>query len=112
MNSSEHLDAAFAALAHPVRRAILHRLSKGAATVNELAEPFTISLPAVSKHIHVLEDAGFILRTKNAQFRSCSLDPEPLAAVVNWAENYRHIWGARFDTMAKLLESKSGNENG
>ena len=112
MTPSEHLDAAFAALAHPARRAILHRLSKGAATVNELAEPFAISLPAVSKHIHVLEEAGFILRTKNAQFRSCSLNPEPLAAVVNWAEEYRPIWEARFDTMARILESKSGNENG
>lgn len=112
MKESEHLDAAFAALAHPARRAILERLSQGAATVNEIAEPFEISLPAVSKHIHVLEEAGFITRTKNAQFRPCSFNPEPLALVVSWTEQYRHIWSARFDTMAKILETKSGHENG
>ena len=111
MSGAEHLDAAFSALAHPARRAILDRLSRGEATVNELARPFEMSLPAVSKHIHVLEEAGFITRGKNAQFRPCSLNAEPLAAVVNWTEQYRHIWGARFDQMAKLLETNAGNEN-
>ena len=112
MNPSEHLDAAFAALAHPARRAILERLSQGGATVNELAEPFAMSLPAVSKHIRVLEEAGFVTRTRDAQFRPCTFNPEPLVAVVNWTEQYRKIWGERFDQMAKILDSKPGNENG
>lgn len=112
MVETEDLDAAFSALAHPARRAILDRLSRGEATVNELAVPFEMSLPAVSKHIHVLEEAGFITRSKNAQFRPCSLNAEPLAVVVNWTEQYRHIWGSRFDQMAELLKINAGKENG
>jgi DNA-binding transcriptional ArsR family regulator len=104
MNEAPHLDAAFAALAHPARRAILARLAQGQATVNELAEPFDMTLPAVSKHIRVLEGANLITRGRNAQFRPCTINAEPLAAVAQWAEQYRHIWDVRFDTMTQILK--------
>ncbi|SFR33325.1 transcriptional regulator, ArsR family [Yoonia tamlensis] len=103
MTDQAHLDAAFAALANPTRRAILARLSQGEATVNELAAPFAMSLPAVSKHIRVLENAGFIARGRNAQFRPCAIDAAPIAAIATWADQYRHIWGDRFDKMTQLL---------
>ncbi|MDX8350131.1 metalloregulator ArsR/SmtB family transcription factor [Cognatiyoonia sp. IB215446] len=103
MTSDESLDAAFSALAHPARRAILQRLAQGTATVNTLAEPFEMSLPAVSKHIRVLEKAGLIKREKDAQFRRCTLDVGPIAAIADWTETYRPIWDTRFDTMSKLL---------
>jgi DNA-binding transcriptional ArsR family regulator len=103
MTHHVQLDSAFAALANPTRRAILARLATGEATVNELAEPFEMSLPAVSKHIRVLEDAGFISRGRNAQFRPCKIDAAPIEAIASWADQYRHIWGDRFDVMAKLL---------
>jgi DNA-binding transcriptional ArsR family regulator len=103
MTHHVQLDSAFAALANPTRRAILARLVAGEATVNELAEPFEMSLPAVSKHIRVLEDAGFISRGRNAQFRPCTIDAAPIEAIATWADQYRHIWGDRFDVMAKLL---------
>jgi DNA-binding transcriptional ArsR family regulator len=93
------LDETFAALANPTRRAILARLAQGEASVNELAEPFAMQLPAISKHIKVLERAGLILRSRHAQYRPCRLDPTPLAAVSSWAEQYRPIWEARFDQM-------------
>jgi DNA-binding transcriptional ArsR family regulator len=103
MTQHVQLDSAFAALANPTRRAILARLATGEATVNELAEPFEMSLPAVSKHIRVLEDAGFISRGRNAQFRPCKMDAAPIEAIATWADQYRHIWGGRFDVMAQLL---------
>jgi DNA-binding transcriptional ArsR family regulator len=103
MDSSDQLDAAFAALANPTRRAILARLAQGEATVNTLAEPFDMSLPAISKHIRVLETAGLIQRGKHAQFRPCTLNAAPLAAVAHWTDQYRHIWEARFDVMEKLI---------
>ncbi|MGZ2260205.1 ArsR/SmtB family transcription factor [Roseobacter sp. A03A-229] len=103
MNDDDTLDAVFAALAHPTRRAILAHLAKGTATVNALAEPFDMSLPAVSKHIRVLENAGLIKREKTAQFRPCTLDTTPIKAVVGWTEQYRPIWETRFDAMDKLL---------
>lgn len=106
MESSAALDATFAALAHPARRAILARLSKGEATVNTLAAPLEMSLPAVSKHIRVLENAGLIKRGRDAQFRPCTLDPTPLKAVTHWADQYRHIWDARFDAMALILQQQ------
>lgn len=104
------LDSIFAALANPTRRAILARLMAGEATVNTLAEPFDMSLPAVSKHISVLEKAGLISRGRDAQFRPCRLNPEPLAAVAAWAEAYRPIWGARFDTFDALLAKKENQD--
>lgn len=103
MTQDDELDAAFSALAHPARRAILARLAEGKATVNTLAEPFEMSLPAVSKHIRVLENAGLVKREVNAQFRTCTLDTAPIEAVANWTEKYRHIWNARFDVMGHLL---------
>lgn len=103
MTEHDPLDAAFAALAHPARRAILARLAKGQATVNALAEPFDMSLPAVSKHIRVLEEAGLITRERQAQFRPCRLNAAPLKAVARWTEQYRDIWDARFDVMDNLL---------
>ncbi|MEM7654191.1 MAG: metalloregulator ArsR/SmtB family transcription factor [Pseudomonadota bacterium] len=105
MTDDEMLDATFAALAHPARRAILARLARGTATVNMLAEPFEMSLPAVSKHIRVLEEAGLIRREKEAQFRPCSLVTEPIQAVANWTQQYRHIWDARFDAMDTVLNA-------
>ncbi|PJI92215.1 ArsR family transcriptional regulator [Yoonia maricola] len=105
MDSSDQLDATFSALAHPTRRAILARLAEGEATVNTLAEPFEMSLPAISKHIRVLEKAGLIKRGRNAQFRPCTLDAQPLAAVALWTDQYRHIWDVRFDAMDRILNN-------
>ena len=107
----DSLDATFAALAHPARRDILGRLAKGEATVNQLAEPFDMSLPAISKHIKVLEDAGLITRTRNAQFRPCRLNPAALQAVADWTEQYRHICQARFDAMDNTLKQIKEQDN-
>lgn len=104
MSDTTLLDDTFAALANPTRRAILARLASGAATVNELAEPFEMSLPAISKHIKVLENAGLIMRGQTAQFRPCTLNVEPLEALASWTEQYRHIWEARFDKMDDVLK--------
>lgn len=112
MNESDQLDAAFAALANPTRRAILARLAQGQATVNALAEPFDMSLPAVSKHIRVLEAAGLITRGKNAQFRPCTLNAKPLESITNWTEQYRPIWDARFDRMGNILKNMKENKDG
>src|SRR6266567_2490670 len=100
----ERLDETFAALANSTRRAILARLAEGAATVNELAEPFALTLPAVSKHIKVLERAGLVRRGHQAQYRPCALDGAPLEAVSTWAEQYRPVWEARLDRMDDYLE--------
>ena len=99
----DRLSETFAALASATRRRILARLASGAATVNELAEPFEMSLPAISKHIKVLERAGLVTRGRQAQFRPCALDATPLAAVSDWAEEYRPIWESRFDQMDDYL---------
>jgi DNA-binding transcriptional ArsR family regulator len=99
MAEEDRLDETFAALANSTRRAILARLVSGEASVNELAEPFDMTLPAISKHLKVLERAGLIERSHRAQFRPCELDPRPLAAVATWAEQYRPIWETRFDRM-------------
>ena len=105
MNETDQLDAAFGALANPTRRAILAHLAKGQATVNALAAPFQMSLPAISRHIRVLEDAGLITRGRDAQFRPCTLNTKPLQAVANWTDQYRPIWDARFDVMADILKA-------
>src|ERR1700710_1992274 len=99
----DRLDATFAALANGTRRAILARLAEGEATVNQLAEPFELSLPAISKHLKVLEKAGLIVRSQHAQYRPRTLDPTPLEEVSTWAEQYRPIWEARFDRMDTYL---------
>jgi DNA-binding transcriptional ArsR family regulator len=99
----DRLSETFAALANSTRRAILARLAEGEATVNELAEPFRLTLPAISKHIKVLERAGLVTRGQQAQYRPCTLDPEPLAEISAWAERYRPVWEARFDRMDDYL---------
>jgi DNA-binding transcriptional ArsR family regulator len=102
-SNDDRLSRIFAALANPTRRAILERLAEGEATVNELAEPFDLSLPAISKHIRVLERAGLIVQGKDAQFRPCTIDVTPLEKVSNWTDQYRHIWEERFDRMDAYL---------
>ncbi len=99
----DRLSDTFAALANATRRAILARLAESAATVNELAEPFELTLPAISKHIKVLERAGLVVRAHRAQYRPCALDATPLAEVSSWAERYRPVWEARFDRMDEYL---------
>jgi DNA-binding transcriptional ArsR family regulator len=101
--TSDQLDTTFAALADPTRRAILARLADGEATVNELAEPFTISLPAVSRHLKVLEHAGLIVRGRTAQYRPCRIEPRPLGEAAGWLENYRLLWEGSFDRLERHL---------
>jgi len=100
----DHLDATFAALADPTRRAILARLTAGEASVMELAEPFAMSQPAISKHLKVLERAGLISRGRDAQRRPCRLEAEPLAEATEWLEGYRRFWEARFQRLDALLD--------
>ena len=102
--ADDRLDETFAALANSTRRAILARLVAGEANVNELAEPFHLSLPAISKHLKVLERAGLIVRGQRAQYRPCTLDAAPLLEVSTWAERYRPIWEASFDRMDTYLQ--------
>lgn len=102
--STDPLSSTFAALADPTRRAILARLAKGEATVNELAAPFEMSLPAISKHLKVLEKAHLITRTREAQWRPCRLEAEGLREVADWLENYRDFWEARFDRLDDYLK--------
>ena len=99
----DYLDTTFAALADPTRRAILARLASGEASVAELAEPFNISQPAISKHLKVLERAGLISRGQDAQRRPRRLEPEPLAQATAWLERYRHIWESNFQRLDALL---------
>jgi DNA-binding transcriptional ArsR family regulator len=101
--TTDRLSLTLAALADPTRRAILARLVEGEATVNELAAPFAISLPSVSRHLKVLEGAGLITRGRQAQWRPCRLDPEPLRQVDAWLERYREFWSGSFDRMDALL---------
>lgn len=98
------LSATFAALADPTRRAILARLSVGEASVTELAEPFDMSLPAVSKHLKVLERAGLIARSREAQWRPCHIEAGPLKEVSDWVEHYREIWEQRLDRLDEYLQ--------
>jgi DNA-binding transcriptional ArsR family regulator len=99
----ERLDETFAALANSTRRAILARLADGEATVNELAAPFDLTLPAISKHIKVLERAGLVVRSRCAQYRPCALDSAPLREVANWTEQYRAVWEQRLDRLGERL---------
>jgi DNA-binding transcriptional ArsR family regulator len=97
--TDDRLDATFAALGDPTRRAIVARLARGDATVNALAEPFELSLPAISKHLKVLERSGLISRTRQAQFRPCHLERAGLDVAADWIEEYRRIWNERFDKL-------------
>ena len=100
----DQLSVTFAALADPTRRAILARLAAGERSVTELAEPFRMSMPAVSKHLRVLERAGLIARRKEAQWRHCRIEAAPLKEVASWAERYRHIWEERLDRLDHYLQ--------
>ena len=109
---ADALSATFSALADPTRRAILARLSQGEATVNELAEPFDISLPAVSRHLKVLEGAGLITRGREAQWRPCKLEAAPLKELDGWLALYRRFWAESFDKMdAYLAKIQKGDGN-
>jgi DNA-binding transcriptional ArsR family regulator len=99
-----HLDATFAALADPTRRAILARLTTGEANVTELARPFDMSQPAISKHLKVLERAGLISRSRDAQSRPCRIEARRLKEAAEWMERYRSLWNERFDRLDGLLE--------
>ncbi len=101
--TEDQLSNTFAALADPTRRAILARLASGEASVSELAEPFEMSLPAVSKHLKVLERAGLIARSRDAQWRPCHLQPAPLKQVADWVEHYRQFWEESFDRLDEYL---------
>lgn len=112
-SSSDRLDAVFAALADPTRRAILTRLAAGEAAVNELAAPFAISQPAVSKHLKVLQQAGLIERGIDRQRRPARLNAEPMAAAVGWLEEFRRFWSGSLDQLDILLEDlKKGTTDG
>lgn len=112
----QDLDAVFAALADPTRRQILSRLARGEASVNEIAAPFSMSQPAVSKHLRVLEKAGLVERDIDKQRRPARLKAEPMAAAVNWLEEFRRFWSTSFDQLDGLLDELKqsdarGNEN-
>lgn len=109
--SEEQLDAAFAALADPTRRAIVSRLARGDATVSELAAPFAMSLPGISKHLKVLERSGLISRGRDAQFRPCHLEVAALDQTLDWITVHRQVWDQRFDKLdAHLRDLKSAPE--
>lgn len=111
--ATDVLSHAFAALADPTRRAIVARLAEGEATVSQLAEPFDMSFPAVSKHLKVLERAGLIEKGREAQFRPRRLNPEPLRHLTTWLENYRQFWEAKLDGLdiyLKEIQTKDGQE--
>jgi DNA-binding transcriptional ArsR family regulator len=106
----DQLSTTFAALADPTRRAILARLASGECSVTELAEPFEMSMPAVSKHLRVLERAGLIARGRDAQWRPCRLEPAPLKEVADWVEQYRAMWEQRLDRLDAYLQELQAKE--
>jgi DNA-binding transcriptional ArsR family regulator len=108
--ATDHLSATFAALADPTRRAILARLVLGETSVSELAKPFDISLPAVSRHLKVLEGAGLIARGREAQWRPCRLEPKALKSVDDWLEEYRRLWEQRLDRLEDYLRTLQASE--
>jgi DNA-binding transcriptional ArsR family regulator len=110
-SDDDRLSQTFAALANSTRRAILARLAEGEATVSELAEPFNMTLPAISQHIKVLERAGLITQGQKAQYRPCTIDVTPLQEISQWTEQYRHIWEERFDRMNDYINQLNDREN-
>lgn len=108
--SQDALDATFTALADPTRRAILARLARGEASVGELAEPFEMSLPAVSKHLRVLENAGLLLRQKDGRVRRCHLIGAPLGEAADWISRYRRFWEDQLESLARYLEEQRNSE--
>lgn len=107
---ADQISLTFAALADPTRRAILAKLAKGEASVTELAEPFKMSMPAISKHLKVLERAGLIARAREAQYRPCRIEGAPLKQVSDWVEKYREIWEQRFDRLEAYLQDLKREE--
>ncbi|HWZ89922.1 MAG TPA: metalloregulator ArsR/SmtB family transcription factor [Polyangiaceae bacterium] len=107
---ADHLSVTFAALADPTRRAILARLTAGECSVTDLAEPFAMSMPAISKHLRVLERAGLVARGRQAQWRPCRINAAPLKEVAAWAESYRHIWEQRLDRLEAHLQELQAKE--
>jgi len=111
-SSKDRLTRTFVALSDPTRRAILARLTRGEATVQELAKPFSISAPAITKHLKVLENAGLITRAKDAQWRPCRLNADPIKDASAWMEQYRAYWEESFDRLGEYLKSvTSGKKN-
>ena len=108
--ASDRLSNTFAALADPTRRAILARLAAGEASVTELAKPFEMSMPAISKHLKVLERAGLIARGREAQWRPCRIQAKPLAEADGWLEGYRRFWEGRYQRLDSLLEAMTSKE--
>ena len=108
--TTDQLSTTFAALADPTRRAILARLASGECSVTELAKPFDMSMPAVSKHLRVLERAGLIARRRDAQWRPCRIEAGPLKQVASWTEHYRHIWEERLDRLGEYLQEMKAKE--
>ena len=111
MTTTDTLSATFAALADPTRRAILARLASGETSVSKLAEPFAMSLPAVSKHLKVLERAGLIARGRDAQMRPCRIEPQALKTVDDWLEEYRRLWEQRLDRLDDYLKTLQAQQN-
>ena len=109
--STDRLSATFSALADPTRRAILARLALGETSVTELAEPFAMSMPAVSKHLKVLERAGLITRGREAQWRPCRIEAQALKPVDDWLENYRRLWEERFDRLEVYLRELQAKDD-
>jgi DNA-binding transcriptional ArsR family regulator len=106
------LDAVFAALAHPIRRAIIERLAAGDTSVSDLAAPHDVSLPAISKHLRVLEEAGLLEQTPDGRVRRCALKATPLSAAFSWIVQYRLFWEERLDALAEYLESDTDTKKG
>lgn len=109
---NDRLSDCFAALADPTRRAIVARLSQGELTVNELAEPFAISLPAISRHLKVLEQAGLISRSRTAQQRPAKFEPQAIKAIADWVDQYRIFWDGSFDRLDAYLKDLGANNDG
>ena len=110
--AEQHLDRTFAALSDPIRRAIVARLARGDATVGELARPFAVSRPAISKHLRVLEKAGLVRRTPEGRISRCELDAAPMREAADWVERYRVFWEGRLDALSRYLEAEHEAEEG
>lgn len=110
--TADALSQTFSALAHPARRAILAHLCAGEASVQDLAKPFKMSAPAISKHLKVLEQSGLITRSRDAQWRPCQLQAQPIKDAVDWMEQFRKEWDDRFDRLDTYLQELQGNETG
>jgi DNA-binding transcriptional ArsR family regulator len=108
--ATDRLSVTFAALADPTRRAILARLAQGEATVTELAEPFDLSLPAISKHLKVLQHAGLVTQVRRAQWRPCRIEPAPLREIATWMEEYRQFWDESWDRLDVYLQEMQAKE--